>query len=82
MARHPRLEWRCRRGTRELDLLLLTWLVEKFDHASHLDQQAFLDLLDWPDDELTRLLLGQAVSTNPAVNTLAAKIRALSLPRS
>ncbi len=82
MARHAGLEWRCRRGTRELDLLLLTWLVEEFDHASHSDQQAFLQLLDWPDDQLTRLLLGQAVSINTAVNTLAGKIRALSLSRS
>ncbi len=81
MAGHARLEWRCRRGTRELDLLLLAWLSEEFDRALELEQRTFLELLDWPDYELARLLLGQAVSPDPAVNALAGKIRALSLSR-
>ncbi len=81
MVRHARLEWRCRRGIRELDLLLLTWLDERFDLTPALEQRVFLELLDLPDDELARLLLGRAASPIPAVNALAEKIRALPLSR-
>ncbi len=81
MVRHARLEWRCRRGIRELDLLLLTWLNERFDLTPALEQRVFLELLDLPDDELARLLLGRAASPIPAVNALAEKIRALPLSR-
>ncbi|MDD5036102.1 MAG: succinate dehydrogenase assembly factor 2 [Methylococcaceae bacterium] len=81
MVRPAHLEWRCRRGTRELDRLLQTWLHEQYDHADSLERQTFLELLDWQDDELARLLLGRVESANPEMNALAGKIRALSLSR-
>ncbi len=73
------LEWRCRRGTKELDLLLQTWLRQEFDHSTAAEQQAFLELLDGADDTLIRLLLGYAQTDNPKLNELAGKIRTLSL---
>jgi antitoxin CptB len=81
MSKRSRLEWRCRRGTKELDLLMLTWLQQGFDHSSEAEQQAFLELLDWPDDRLIRLLLGLDAADNSKLNELAGKIRALSLSR-
>ena len=72
------LEWRCRRGTKELDLMMQTWLREEFDRSPEVEQQAFLELLDWPDDKLIRLLLGYGQADNPKLNELAGKIRALS----
>ena len=73
------LEWRCRRGTKELDLLLQTWLRHGFDRSSETERQAFLELLDWPDDKLIRLLLGLGAADHPKLNELAGKIRTLSL---
>lgn len=76
-----RLEWRCRRGTKELDWLMQTWLEREFDRSGAAEQSAFLALLDWPDDALIRLLLGQDRSDDAEVDALAHKIRALPLPR-
>ena len=81
MSDRSRLEWRCRRGTKELDLLMLTWLQQGFDHSSEAEQQAFLDLLEWPDDQLIHLLIGPEESNQPYINALAGKIRTLSLHR-
>ena len=81
MPPRARLEWLCRRGTRELDLLLQAWLAQAFEQATEAEQRAFRALLDWPDDALGRLLLGQDRAADPALEALAAKIRALSLHR-
>ncbi|MFM8332542.1 MAG: succinate dehydrogenase assembly factor 2 [Candidatus Methylumidiphilus sp.] len=81
MAVRAQLEWRCRRGTKELDLLLQNWLRVAFDGAAAAERQTFLALLDWPDDALIRLLLGPEQSADPQVDALAAKIRSLPLPR-
>ena len=79
MSKLSRLEWNCRRGTKELDLMLQTWLRQEFDRSTQLEQQAFVSLLDWSDDKLIRLLLGYGQADNPKLNELAGKIRALSL---
>ncbi len=52
-----RLTWRCRRGTKELDLLLLGWLARHFDSATVAQRARFAALLDLPDPELARYLL-------------------------
>jgi antitoxin CptB len=79
MSECARLEWRCRRGTHELDLLLGRWLREGFDRSGEDERKLFLALLEWEDDVLARLLLGQETSSDPDVNALAARIRALSV---
>jgi antitoxin CptB len=53
-----RLTWRCRRGTKELDLLLLGWLTRHFDTATAEQRARFASLLEMPDPELARFLLG------------------------
>jgi antitoxin CptB len=81
MSERSRLEWRCRRGTRELDLLLQNWLARDFEQASAAERQTFAQLLDWPDDALSRLLLNQQAADDPAIEALARRIRALPLSR-
>lgn len=81
MPNHSCLQWRCRRGTRELDLLLQTWLSREFEQSNADEQQAFVEMLEWPDDQLIHLLLGPKESDRLIVNTLARKIRTLSLHR-
>ncbi len=75
MSNRSCLEWRCRRGTKELDLMMQTWLRQGFEDSTEAEQQAFLELLDWPDDKLIRLLLGHERADNPKLNELAGKIR-------
>jgi succinate dehydrogenase flavin-adding protein (antitoxin of CptAB toxin-antitoxin module) len=51
------LAWRCRRGRKEWDLLLLDWLDRHFDSASDPQRRRFASLLELSDPELERYLL-------------------------
>ncbi len=54
----PRLLWRCRRGLKELDLLLERFAKERIGGVSPEMQRAFERLLELPDPVLVELLLG------------------------
>lgn len=56
-----RLEWACRRGMLELDVLLGNFLKEAYSSLSQQDKQYFVELLTYPDPELFDTLLGRAV---------------------
>jgi antitoxin CptB len=55
-----RLRWRCRRGMRELDMLLLAYLDRRYGDAGTAEQQAFRQLLTLPDPEILGLLTGRS----------------------
>lgn len=52
-----RLRWRCRRGMKELDLLLVRWLDRRYAAASADERAAFGRLLQAQDPELVAWLL-------------------------
>jgi len=52
-----RLRWLCRRGTKELDVILNRYLELEFDKADANEQQAFAELLNWEDPVLQERLL-------------------------
>jgi antitoxin CptB len=52
-----RLAWRCRRGMRELDVLLERFLHDGYSVASSSDRAAFEQLLELQDPDLARYLL-------------------------
>jgi antitoxin CptB len=52
------MAWRCRRGMKELDLLLSGWLETQFERASDAQRGQFEALLELPDPQLARYLLG------------------------
>ena len=54
-----RLTWRCRRGMKELDLLLLDYVDRCYRSADSDRQQAFRRLLSMPDPEILALLTGR-----------------------
>ena len=55
-----RIRWRCRRGMRELDVLLEAHLSRHFDQATPAQQTAFLHLLDQEDPDIWAWLIGHA----------------------
>jgi antitoxin CptB len=57
-ADRARLAWRCRRGMKELDLLLAGWLQTRFEPASAQLRRQFEALLELPDPLLALYLLG------------------------
>jgi antitoxin CptB len=53
-----RLRWRCRRGMKELDILLTRYMDERFATASVEEQDAFRQLLETQDPVLFAYCLG------------------------
>jgi antitoxin CptB len=53
-----KLRWRCRRGMKELDVLLARYVNERFCSASRLEQAAFEELLETQDTVLYGYCLG------------------------
>lgn len=68
------LRWRCRRGTRELDLLLLRFLEQDYPQLDAGDQSLFGSLLDEPDPDLYAWITGQAEPANPDYLPIIARI--------
>lgn len=58
-AARKRLAWRCRRGTRELDILLGGWLREEFVSANETERTAFESLLEQQDPDLWDWLMAR-----------------------
>ena len=54
-----RLRQMCRRGTLELDILLVRWLEHYWSAAPAEQQQNFLNLLDLEDDQLQSMFIYQ-----------------------
>ena len=59
------LRWRCRRGTREMDLLLLRFLERQYPHLDSREQSLFGALLDETDPDLYAWITGQSEPANP-----------------
>jgi antitoxin CptB len=74
-AQDSRLRWRCRRGMLELDLILMDFL-DKGYHLIDLKQKKLLDaMLEYPDQLLFDLLLGNMVSSDKDMAEFVAFIR-------
>ena len=54
-----RLRWRCRRGMKELDILLTRYLDERYETAPAAEQDAFRRLLEIQDPLIHAYCLGQ-----------------------
>lgn len=61
------LRWRCRRGLRELDVLLIRFLDHDFAAAGDSERRAFECLLSRPDPEILDLLTGRARAEDVAL---------------
>ena len=69
-----RLAWQCRRGMRELDELLLGFLVRGYAGLDADGRAAFDALLAYPDAVLLELLMGRMA---PADKDTAGIVRAI-----
>ncbi len=71
-----RLRWRCRRGMKELDTLLVRYLEAHYVAASPEDQGRFLELLELQDPDLAAYVLGRATPEDPAFAHFIQKVAA------
>ena len=70
-----RLRWRCRRGMRELDALLLQYLEAGYVPAGHAERAAFARLLELPDPDLFGYLVGRTDLPEESLRDVVARIR-------
>lgn len=75
MAERARLQWLCRRGTRELDLLLGRFLEQQWDQAPAEVQAAFERLLALQDPDIYALLTGKRRAPDPELADVVERIR-------
>ena len=61
-----RLRWRCRRGMKELDVLLARWIEEGWPGAAEERRLAFEWLLEQPDPDIADWLLGGTRPPDPS----------------
>ena len=75
---YSELKWRCRRGMLELDILLNSYLDKNYSSMTHEQGALFSTVLDYPDQVLLDLLMGEMQSSDQAVNSLVSQIRQAS----
>jgi antitoxin CptB len=79
-SERARLRWACRRGLRELDLLLSAFLEVGFADLDGPDQERFIQLLALPDQELIEWLLGQAIPVDRDIARVVESVRRAYTP--
>jgi antitoxin CptB len=72
-----RLRWRCRRGMRELDQLMLRYLDRRWGEAPDTERAEFERLLACEDDRLWRWFMGREAVADPGLDDVVRRILAL-----
>ena len=75
MHQLARLRWQCRRGTKELDLLLQRYLDSGYLLADDEEKALFVELLELEDDELVGVLMGERDVETGEMKVLVEKIQ-------
>jgi succinate dehydrogenase flavin-adding protein (antitoxin of CptAB toxin-antitoxin module) len=59
---------------KEIDLLLVGWLQDRYATATVAERAAFEAFLELPDPEIAGYLLGRAIPTDPDLAALVAQL--------
>lgn len=70
-----RLLWRCRRGIREMDIVLQTFLNQSYDTLSDTDKNSFAQLLDEADLDILNWIMGKGEPENDGIKNIITLIR-------
>ncbi|MFT5397072.1 MAG: antitoxin CptB [Gammaproteobacteria bacterium] len=70
-----RLLWRCRRGIREMDIVLQTFLNQSYDTLSDTDKNTFAQLLDEADLDILNWIMGKGEPENDGIKNIITLIR-------
>jgi len=75
MIEQARLKWHCRRGMRELDLLLEGFLEHRYQGLSPVDRDGFARLLDCPNENLMDWLMEGGIPQDEQLAEIVRQIR-------
>jgi len=76
------LVWRCRRGMRELDVILMRYMQRDYDAADQDEKASFETLLSLQDPEILDLLTGRIVTDDDGLRHIIERILTNSRPES
>lgn len=74
MSEQARLKWLCRRGMKELDVLLEHYLEHHYPRVSEAEQQAFREILDIDDPVLWYYVMGKDSPADEAQQVVIHKL--------
>ena len=77
MSELSRLRWLCRRGMKELDVVLSGYLDSYYEDATPGDKCIFRSLLEMPDPDLYALILGRFDAPDDTTEQFVTKLRGL-----
>ena len=67
-----KLQWNCRRGLLELDLVLQRFLP----HVEEKELNQLNQILEFPDNDLWDIVIGRSEKYEPHLNEIVARLRA------
>ena len=82
MSSGSSLLWRCRRGIREMDLLLQSFVEQYFELLTDEQKTAFEQLLEASDVELMAWIMGRADPPTEQIRYLIEIIQEINQPQS
>ena len=77
MSDMSRLRWRCRRGTKELDIVMNRYLQERYETASVEEQATFNALLDIEDPIIFDWLMDKTQSEDANLQALVETLKVI-----
>ena len=80
MSELSRLRWRCRRGMRELDVVLVAYLEHCYPTATAAEQAAFARLLECQDPDILAFLTRRAEPPDEALRDVVDAVRTAVRP--
>ena len=80
-ARIDRARWRCRRGMKELDVLLERFAARDLDRIEDGDLDALERLLDAPDQDILEWLASASATPPSGMIGIVSRIRSVALGR-
>ncbi len=75
-----KVRWQCRRGMRELDVLLLSFFDTGYDTLSKRERNLFISLLSYPDNDLLEWLMARSEPKDSELNHVITQIRNSAVP--
>ena len=70
-----RLLWRCRRGIKEMDIVLQDFINDSYDELNNENKSAFSKLLEEQDLDILNWILGKGKPEDTALIEIIKKIR-------
>jgi antitoxin CptB len=75
VSERDRIQWNCRRGLLELDLILQRFLDHRFDKLSVSEVKMFKELLEFADNDLLDMVMGRAEPVDERLNAVLEMMR-------